>query len=112
MKTATRLTVTLTFTLTAAAVVLGQSKRPVASPGTPERFTATAINMGTPGWTGATTVASVTSSFTSLVDASGSGTYRYSVRAKNPGGASAYAGPASVTVTSPTSGKRGGPKSR
>jgi hypothetical protein len=56
MKTAARLTVTLTFTLTAAAVLLGQSKRPVASPGTPERFTATAINMGTPGWTGATTV--------------------------------------------------------
>jgi peptidyl-Asp metalloendopeptidase len=60
-------------------------------------------------WTGATTVASVPSTYTSIVDASGTGTYRYSVRAKNAGGASAYAGPASVTVTSSTSSsKKGG----
>jgi hypothetical protein len=63
-------------------------------------------------WTGATTVASVSSSFTSLVDASGTGTFRYSVRAKNSGGMSPYAGPVSVTVTAPTNSKRGGGKNK
>jgi hypothetical protein len=60
-------------------------------------------------WTGATTAATVPASVLSIIDSSGTGTYRYSVRATNSGGASAYAGPASVTVTTTatTSTKRG-----
>lgn len=54
-------------------------------------------------WGSATTAAVVPASVTSIADASGSGTFRYSVRATNSGGASAYAGPASVTVTNSTS---------
>jgi hypothetical protein len=50
-------------------------------------------------WTGATTVGTVPAGITSLVDISGAGTYRYSVRAVNAGGASSYAGPVSATVT-------------
>ena len=50
-------------------------------------------------WSGLTTVGTVPSGFTSLDDMSGNGTYRYSVRAVNSGGASSLAGPASVTVT-------------
>jgi len=53
-------------------------------------------------WGSATTVASVPSAYTSIADSCGAGTFRYSVRAKNTGGASAYAGPAPVTVTAPT----------
>ena len=53
-------------------------------------------------WTGATTAATVPSNTLAIVDSTGAGTYRYSVRASNSGGASAYAGPAPVTVTSST----------
>jgi hypothetical protein len=59
-------------------------------------------------WSGLTTVGTVPSNLTSLVDVSGNGTYRYSVRAVNGGGASGLAGPAAVTVTGgPTKGKSG-----
>ncbi|MCJ7591366.1 MAG: M12 family metallo-peptidase, partial [Woeseiaceae bacterium] len=50
-------------------------------------------------WTGLTTVGTAPANVTSMVDMSGNGTYRYSVRATNAGGASALAGPAAVTVT-------------
>lgn len=53
-------------------------------------------------WTAATTVASVPSGFTSVVDVTGNGTYRYGVRAVNTGGGSGYAGPAQTTVTGGT----------
>jgi hypothetical protein len=57
-------------------------------------------------WGSATTVGTVPTGLTSLDDMSGNGTYRYSVRAVNSGGASALAGPAAVTVTGgPTKGK-------
>jgi hypothetical protein len=59
-------------------------------------------------WSSAVTVANVTSGFTSVVDVSGNGTFRYSVRSLNAGGASAYAGPATTTVTGSTAkGKKG-----
>jgi hypothetical protein len=62
-------------------------------------------------WSGATTVGSVPSGVTSLDDQSGPGTFRYSVRAVNSGGASGYAGPAQTTVTGgTTSGGKGGGK--
>jgi hypothetical protein len=51
-------------------------------------------------WTGTTTAATVPASVRSVVDSTGAGTYRYSVRASNSGGASAYVGPVSVAVTS------------
>jgi hypothetical protein len=54
-------------------------------------------------WTGATLAATVPASVLSAIDSTGAGTFRYTVRALNAGGASAYAGPASVTVTSATS---------
>jgi hypothetical protein len=59
-------------------------------------------------WTSLTTVATVPASYTQIVDASGAGTFRYTVRATNSGGASGYAGPANVTVTklSTTTNKR------
>jgi peptidyl-Asp metalloendopeptidase len=57
-------------------------------------------------WGSATTVASVPSGVLSLIDTTGTGTYRYSVCATNSGGSSGYAGPASVTVTSATSTSR------
>ena len=60
-------------------------------------------------WSGATTVGSVPSGVTSMVDQSGSGTFRYSVRAVNGGGASTYAGPAQTDVTG---GSKGGGKGR
>jgi hypothetical protein len=50
-------------------------------------------------WGTPVAAATVPSSVTSVVDSSGAGTYRYTVRSVNSGGASAYAGPASVTVT-------------
>jgi len=59
-------------------------------------------------WTGLTTVGTVPANVTSMVDMSGNGTYRYSVRATNTGGASGLAGPAAVTVTGGSSkGKSG-----
>jgi len=59
-------------------------------------------------WSGLATVGTVPAGFTSLDDMSGNGTYRYSVRAVNSGGASRLAGPASVTVTGgATRGKSG-----
>lgn len=57
-------------------------------------------------WSGATTAATVPASVFSVVDSTGAGTFRYSVRAVNAGGASAYRGPVSVTVTSSTSTKK------
>ena len=54
-------------------------------------------------WSGATTAASVPANVLSIVDSTGAGTYRYSVRASNASGASGYAGPANVTVTSSSS---------
>jgi hypothetical protein len=53
-------------------------------------------------WSGPTTAATVPASVLSIVDSTGTGTFRYTVRATNSGGASAYAGPAPVTVTSST----------
>lgn len=50
-------------------------------------------------WTNAMTVGTVPTNTTSLIDLTGNGTYRYSVRATNSGGASALVGPAPVTVT-------------
>lgn len=63
-------------------------------------------------WSGATTAATVPSSVTSIVDSTGAGSYRYYVRASNSGGASAYAGPSAVTVTSSSTSKRGGGRSK
>jgi hypothetical protein len=57
-------------------------------------------------WGSAVTAASVPGGVFSLVDASGAGTYRYSVRAVNAGGASGYAGPAQVAVTTTSSSKK------
>ena len=60
-------------------------------------------------WRGNTTVATVPASVSSVIDMSGTGTFRYSVRAANASGSSAYAGPAQVTVTgSSGSGSKGG----
>ena len=53
-------------------------------------------------WGTPVSAATVPASVLSFVDATGAGTFRYTVRAVNSGGASAYAGPASVSVTSPT----------
>jgi hypothetical protein len=50
-------------------------------------------------WGASTLIASVPVGTLSLVNASGAGTFRYLVRAVNAGGASANAGPATVTVT-------------
>ena len=58
-------------------------------------------------WTGATTVGSVPSGVTSIADQCGPGTFRYSVRAVNSGGASAFAGPAQTTVTGGTTSSKG-----
>ena len=55
-------------------------------------------------WGTASVAATVPASVLSFVDATGAGTFRYTVRATNSGGASANAGPADVTVTGPTSG--------
>jgi hypothetical protein len=61
-------------------------------------------------WGSATTAATVPSSTLSLVDSTGAGQYRYSVRAVNAGGASGYTGPAQVTVTTTTSSSGRGKK--
>ncbi|MEJ2603252.1 MAG: M12 family metallo-peptidase [Gammaproteobacteria bacterium] len=50
-------------------------------------------------WSQTKTVGSVPAGVTSMADQSGPGTYRYRVRAVNGSAASAYAGPASTTVT-------------
>lgn len=60
-------------------------------------------------WGSAAIVGSTGANVTGLVDVPGSGTYRYSVRALNAGGASAWSAPSSaVQVTSGTSTKGGG----
>ncbi len=59
-------------------------------------------------WGGLTTVGTLPANVTSMVDMSGSGTYRYTVRATNLGGASSLAGPAAVTVTGGSSKGRSG----
>jgi len=60
-------------------------------------------------WGSATIVGSTSANVTELVDLPGSGTYRYSVRVLNSGGASAWSAPSSsVQVTSSTSTKGGG----
>ena len=53
-------------------------------------------------WGGATTAATVPGNVLSIVDSTGAGEFRYSVRAVNSSGASGYAGPAPVAVTAPT----------
>lgn len=54
-------------------------------------------------WSVASVAATVPVSIRSIVDSVGAGTYRYTVRALNSYGASTFAGPATVTVTSSTS---------
>jgi peptidyl-Asp metalloendopeptidase len=57
-------------------------------------------------WTNLTVAGTVPSNIRSLVDVTGNGTYRYSVRALNAGGSSGLAGPAPVTVSGgPTRGR-------
>jgi hypothetical protein len=51
-------------------------------------------------WESRMTAAVVPSSVLTIVDSSGAGTFRYSVRATNAGGTSAYNGPVQVAVTS------------
>ncbi len=63
-------------------------------------------------WTGATLAATVPVSVLSIIDSVGAGTFRYTVRALNTGGTSAYAGPASVTVTSASSTTKNVPPGR
>lgn len=64
-------------------------------------------------WGSATIVGSTDADVTALVDLPGSGTFRYSVRALNAGGASAWSAPSdAVQVTSSTSTKGGGGKGR
>ncbi len=53
-------------------------------------------------WGSAVTAATVPGNVLSIVDSAGAGTFRYSVRAVNAGGASAYTGPVQVIVTAPT----------
>jgi predicted phage tail protein len=59
-------------------------------------------------WSGASVIGTLPSNLTSMVDLSGNGTFRYSVRAVNDGGTSPSAGPAPVTVTGGASKGRGG----
>jgi predicted phage tail protein len=63
-------------------------------------------------WRGATTVANVSANVLSIVDVSGSGLFRYSVRAVNGSGSSAYAGPSQVDVTGGSSSGSGGGKGK
>ncbi|MCU0980052.1 MAG: M12 family metallo-peptidase [Pirellulaceae bacterium] len=53
-------------------------------------------------WSSAMVAATVPASALSLVDSTGAGQFRYSVRALNSSGASGYAGPVEVIVTTPT----------
>jgi hypothetical protein len=57
-------------------------------------------------WSAYALAASVPASVLSIADNTGAGAFRYTVRAVNAGGASASAGPAEVTVTSPNGSKR------
>ena len=50
-------------------------------------------------WKNATTVGTLPAGLTSFVDITGSGTFRYTVRALAPASSSGYAGPAQVSVT-------------
>lgn len=59
-------------------------------------------NAKTGAWGSAILAATVSTNVTSFMDQTGSGTYRYTVRAVNSGGASAYVGPASVAVSGGT----------
>jgi hypothetical protein len=61
-------------------------------------------------WGSLTVVGSVTAGATSFVDSPGSGTFRYSVRAVNSGGASAWAGPSGSATVSSTGSTGGGGK--
>lgn len=56
-------------------------------------------------WSGSTIIGKTSSGVVSLVDLAGAGTYRYSVRAVNSGGASKYVGPAQTTVSGGTTSK-------
>jgi hypothetical protein len=58
-------------------------------------------------WGSATTAATVPASLLSIVDSTGAGTFRYSVRATNSGGASGYAGPVKVDVTASSTKPKG-----
>ena len=58
-------------------------------------------------WGSAMTAATVPNSMLSFLDSTGTGQFRYSVRAVNTGGASGYAGPAQVTVTTATTTTKG-----
>lgn len=60
-------------------------------------------------WSGATIAATVPGSVLSIIDSTGAGEYRYYVRASNSGGASSYAGPAQVLVTSLTNSTKKAP---
>jgi titin len=60
-------------------------------------------------WKDAMTVGSLPAGVTGLVDVTGNGTFRYTVRALGSVGASGYAGPALVSVTG---GAKGGGKGR
>jgi hypothetical protein len=59
-------------------------------------------------WGSATNIGPVGANATRIIDNSGSGTFRYSVRALNASGASGYAGPAQVTVSGGQKGNKGG----
>jgi hypothetical protein len=59
-------------------------------------------------WGSATNIGPVGANATRIIDNSGSGTFRYSVRAVNASGGSGYAGPAQVTVSGGTKGNKGG----
>ncbi len=50
-------------------------------------------------WKSATTVGTMPPGITSLIDSPGNGTFRYSIRAVAVDSASAFAGPAQVSVT-------------
>jgi hypothetical protein len=60
-------------------------------------------------WKNATTVGTVPAGVTTLVDVTGSGTFRYGVRAIAAGTTSSYGGPAQVSVTG---GAKSGAKGR
>lgn len=60
------------------------------------------LDAKTSKWSAAVIVGKAPSGVVSLVDVAGDGTYRYSVRAINAGGASKYAGPAQTTVSGGT----------
>jgi hypothetical protein len=63
-------------------------------------------------WGGVTNIGPVGADATRIIDNSGSGTFRYSVRAVSASGGSGYAGPAQVTVSGGTKGNKGGGKGK